>query len=131
VAEYTVKALRPDTWDAFTQLVERHNGVWGGCWCISFHPDYPEKRQSAEGNRALKQRLVNEGQAHAALVFDGDRAVGWCQYGPPEELPSIYHRKEYDAGLVDPRITGSPASSWTGITGARVYQRSPCEVRWT
>jgi GNAT superfamily N-acetyltransferase len=108
VAEYTVKPLRTDTWDAFAQLVERHNGVWGGCWCLAFHPKSPERGQSFEGNRALKQRLVNEGQAHAALVFDGDRAVGWCQYGIPEELPLIYHRKEYDAGLVEPpayRIT--------------------------
>lgn len=108
MAEYTVESLRPDTWDAFARLVERHNGVWGGCWCLSFHPKFPERGQSVEGNRALKQRLVSEGQAHAALVCDGDRAVGWCQYGSPEELPGIYHRKEYEAGLVqapDYRIT--------------------------
>jgi hypothetical protein len=30
-------------------------------------------------------------------VFDGDVAVAWCEYGTPEELPSIYHRKEYEA----------------------------------
>jgi GNAT superfamily N-acetyltransferase len=102
VAEYTVKPLGPDTWDAFSRLVERHNGVWGGCWCLSFHPKYPERGQSVEGNRALKQRLVDEGRAHAALVFDADRAVGWCQYGTPEELPNIYHRKEYEVGLVEP-----------------------------
>lgn len=97
--EYTIKPLGPDTWDAYAQLVERHNGVWGGCWCTWFHPDCPEKRQSAEGNHALKERLVIEGRAHAALVFDGDAAVGWCQYGHPEELPNIHHRKEYEAGL--------------------------------
>ena len=39
----------------------------------------------------------------AALVFDGDDAVAWCQYGSPEELPRIYHRKEWEAGL-----TGEP-----------------------
>jgi hypothetical protein len=26
-------------------------------------------------------------------------AVAWCQYGTPEELPGIQHRKEYEAGL--------------------------------
>jgi GNAT superfamily N-acetyltransferase len=26
-------------------------------------------------------------------------AVAWCEYGTPEELPNIYHRKEYEAGL--------------------------------
>ena len=65
------------------------------------HPKFPERGQSVEGNRALKQRLVYEGQAHASVVYDGDRAVGWCQYGIPEELPTISHRKEYEAGLVE------------------------------
>ena len=108
MSEYTVKALGPDTWDDFARLAERHNGVWGGCWCTWFHPDCPEKKQGAEGTRALKQRLVERGEAHAALVFDGDAAVGWCQYGSPEELPKIYHRREYEAGLVrspDYRLT--------------------------
>jgi hypothetical protein len=54
---------------------------------------------TADGNRALKQRLVGEGRAHAALVFDDDEAVAWCQYGSPGELPNIYHRKEYEALL--------------------------------
>jgi GNAT superfamily N-acetyltransferase len=49
--------------------------------------------------RAIKQCLVSEGRAHAALVFDGDVAVAWCQYGSPEELPGIHHRKNYEAGL--------------------------------
>jgi GNAT superfamily N-acetyltransferase len=57
------------------------------------------ERRAGEGNRGRKERLVNEGRAHAALVFDGDAAVAWCQFGPPEELPNIYHRKEYQAGL--------------------------------
>ena len=99
---------RPDTWDAFSDLAERHNGVWGGCWCTWFHTAHAEKDHSAEGNRALKERLVHEGKAHAALVFDGDVAVAWCEYGTSEELPNIYHRKEYEAELdrlPDYRIT--------------------------
>jgi GNAT superfamily N-acetyltransferase len=56
-------------------------------------------KQAGEDNRHRKERLVSEGRAHAALVFDGDVAVAWCQYGPPAELPDIYHRREYEAGL--------------------------------
>ena len=96
---YTIKALGPDTWEAFAGLAGRHNGVWNGCWCTWFHPPCAERGQTGEGNREIKERLVREGRAHAALVFDGEVAVGWCQYGTPEELPNIYHRKEYDAGL--------------------------------
>ena len=47
--------------------------------------------------RPWKERLVREGKAHAALVFDGDDAVARCQYGTPEELPNIHHRKDYEA----------------------------------
>ncbi|HEX8938663.1 MAG TPA: hypothetical protein VF763_00750 [Candidatus Limnocylindrales bacterium] len=108
MSDYAVKALSADTWDAFARFAERHNGVFGGCWCTWFHTLHADKTFTAEGNRSLKQRLVEEGRAHAALVFDGDEAVAWCEYGTPEELPNIYHRKEYDAGLdrlPDYRIT--------------------------
>jgi GNAT superfamily N-acetyltransferase len=101
MSEYAIRPLGPATWAAFVNLAEKHNGVWGGCWCTWFHPACAEKGESSEGNRAYKERLVREGKAHAALVFDGDVAVAWCQYGSPDELPSIYHRKEYDAGRTD------------------------------
>jgi GNAT superfamily N-acetyltransferase len=100
--ELTVRALEPETWDAFADLAERHHGVWNGCWCTWFHPACAERGQTAEGNRALKERWVREGLAHAALVFDGDVAVGWCEFGTPEELPRINHRKEYEAGVDQP-----------------------------
>ena len=100
MTDFEVRSLTPETWDAFAALVERHNGIFGGCWCIYFHPDCAERGQGYEGNRALKRSLVEQGRAHAALVFDGDRAVAWCEYGTPEELPNIHHRKDYEAGLV-------------------------------
>ncbi len=104
MSEYTIKPLGPGTWADFETLARRHNGVWNGCWCTWFHTLYAEKDKSrtAEDNRASKERLVSEGRAHAALVFDGDLAVAWCQYGPPDELPNIYHRKEYEAGAERP-----------------------------
>lgn len=90
-----IRPLSPDTWDAFADLVERHNGIFGGCWCIYFHPDCAERGQSAQGNRELKKQLVSGGQAHAALVMIGDEAVAWAEYGTPAELPNIHHRKQY------------------------------------
>jgi GNAT superfamily N-acetyltransferase len=97
---YTIRPLGPDTWDAFARLAEKHNGVWGGCWCNWFHgPRKDRGLEDVEPGRPYKEHLVREGQAHAALVFDGETAVGWCEYGTPEELPNIYHRKEYFAGL--------------------------------
>jgi hypothetical protein len=108
MGDYEIRALSVETWDAFEALVERHGGVWGGCWCTWFHTMPFEKARDADLNHALKRRLVEEGRAHAALVFEGGTAIGWCQYGPPAELPNIYHRKQYDeeADLVpDYRLT--------------------------
>ncbi len=102
VREYTIKPLGADTWDAFAGLAERHNGVWGGCWCTWFHPARVETAPDLEAGRPYKRWLVEQGRAHAALVFDGDEAVAWCEYGTPEELPRIYHRQEYEAGLDRP-----------------------------
>jgi len=93
--EFTIRPLSPETWDAFAALVERHNGIFGGCWCIYFHPDCAERGKGYDGNRALKHALVEQGKAHAALVFEGDRAVAWCEYGTPDELPTIHHRKDW------------------------------------
>lgn len=101
MAEFRVKALDESTWPDFARLVEKHNGVWGGCWCIGFH-------QKFGNNRAEKEGRVREGRAHAALVYDGTEAVGWCQFGPTDELPRIKHKREYEKGveeLPDWRIT--------------------------
>lgn len=106
--DHEIRPLTAETWDAFADLAERHNGVWGGCWCTWFHPACEEKGQTAEGNRAYKERLVREGRAHAALVFDGDTAIAWAEYGTPAELPVIHHQKQYLAtldSLPDYRIT--------------------------
>ena len=94
-----IKPLSKETWDAFAGLVERHNGIFGGCWCTWFHTLTADKdpNRTYESNRDLKRRLVEEGRAHAALVFDGDEAVAWAQYGTPGELPNLHHRKQYEA----------------------------------
>ncbi len=92
--QYTTVALSADTWDVFAELVERNNGVFGGCWCIGFHP---EARQQGISHRAAKEQRVRTDAAHAALVLDADGAAqGWCQYGSPQELPGIKHRRVYD-----------------------------------
>ena len=83
MTQYEIKPLDANTWDAFARLVERHNGVFGGCWWTWFHTFHGEKTFTAEDNRALKERLVKDGRAHAALVFDGEEAVAWASTAPP------------------------------------------------
>jgi GNAT superfamily N-acetyltransferase len=93
---YTVQALDESTWNAFAALVERNNGIFGGCWCMGFHPKL--SRADITDKRAAKEQRVREGRAHAALVFDGNDCVGWCQFGAPDEVPRIKNRAAYEQG---------------------------------
>jgi hypothetical protein len=105
---FTTKPLDESTWPAFADLVERDGGIWGGCWCIGFHLDPNGKKGQCKPYRETKHQLVKEGRAQAALVFEGETAVGWCQFGPPCELRNIKHRKQYEkegGGTPDWRIT--------------------------
>ena len=103
-----VKPLDAGTWADFARLVEDHDGVWGGCWCLGFHDDGANGVYTPEQRRERKRARVLEGRAHAALVYDGDRCVGWCQFGPTDELPRIKSLKAYLVGdhpTTDWRIT--------------------------
>ena len=91
----SVKALGPAACDAFADLAERHNGVWGGCWCMGFHAEGVGRGKTPGQNRAEKECRVREGRAHAALVYDGETCVGWCQFGSPDELPRIKRKRAY------------------------------------
>ncbi len=101
MSAYTIKPLDESTWDAFTALVEANNGIFGGCWCMGFHPIDNTHNDAEQPNRERKLDRVRNGTAHAALVFADDECVGWCQFGPPEELPRIKNRREYDKAATD------------------------------
>jgi ribosomal protein S18 acetylase RimI-like enzyme len=75
---------------------------------MAFHPEGVGRGRTRAKNRAEKECRVRDGTAHAALVYDGEVCVGWCQFGSPEELPRIKHQRAYREGLKVPpkwRIT--------------------------
>ena len=95
------KPLDAETWADFARLAEDNQGVGSGCWCLSFHEEGRRNVHSPEQRRDLKEARVRDGRAHAALVYDGARCVGWCQFGPVDELPRIKHLKAYREGLAE------------------------------
>src|SRR5437867_1880749 len=84
---FQVKELGKETWPDFERMVEKHNGVWGGCWDTWFHMAPSEAKQWSGKHREYKEKLVRANRSHAALVYHGPDVVGWCQFGPPVELP--------------------------------------------
>lgn len=92
-----VRALDAETWPAFAQLVEHCDGFPSGCWCMGFHSEgLDTTADHAAINRARKEARVVAGTAHAALVFDDDSCIGWCQFGPADDLTRIKSRAAYE-----------------------------------
>jgi GNAT superfamily N-acetyltransferase len=103
--ELATKPLDAETWPDFARLADDHHGVWDGCWCLNFHEEGAPRLHTPEQRRALKESRVREGRAHAALVYDGAQCVGWCQFGPTQELPRIKHQQAY-------RRAPDPSPDW-------------------
>ncbi len=74
---------------------------------MGFHPEGVGKGTTPLENRDRKHERVTTDRSHAALVFQGNNCVGWCQFGPPEELPRIKSRAEYERGR-DPLQGAAP-----------------------
>jgi GNAT superfamily N-acetyltransferase len=67
---------------------------------MGFQKDEKPKYASIAEKKEDKRSLICKGRAHAAVVFDGDLAVGWCQYGRSDEIePRNKFRKTYFPGL--------------------------------
>jgi predicted GNAT family acetyltransferase len=97
--DYTTRPLDPSSWDGFAALVEANNGIWGGCWCMGFHPEGFSRRATPGGNRGAKRAHVEDGTVRQLLVYSGADCVGWCQYGSPAELPNINNARAYEKEL--------------------------------
>ena len=59
MTDYRVEALDATTWPAFEALVSKHNGIFGGCWCMWFHDrsDTGPGADASAGARALNSDL--------------------------------------------------------------------------
>jgi GNAT superfamily N-acetyltransferase len=90
---FTTKELSPETWGDFDRLFAPGTG-WAFCACMFFQrgrhlpqTEFPGREAMRVQNRAEKRALVDQGRAHGILVYENGEPVGWCQYGPLEELP--------------------------------------------
>jgi len=63
---------------------------------MGFHPD---DRRDPAPKRERKLARVRAGTTHAALVFDGEDCLGWCQFGRPDEVPRIKNRAAYQRSI--------------------------------
>lgn len=89
---YATRELSVSTYPDFEKLAAK--GGRGSCWCTAYQRAKPlegklSREERKQLNRKFKGKAVKEGRSHAALVYDGEVPVGWCQYGTQDELPRI------------------------------------------
>jgi len=108
-AQFTTKELTTKTWPDFVKLFSQGNG-FDHCMCMHFHRPctlpknewLPTRAERGARNRRQKKILVDKGRAHGILVYADGEPVGWCQYGPSEELPRIGNSRKYRKLARDP-----------------------------
>jgi hypothetical protein len=71
-----------------------------------FHESGSFDSRAYARNKEAKRKLTVGGKAHGTIVYCGGEPVGWCQYGPKDELPRIDRKKGYTPTSQNPwRIT--------------------------
>ena len=103
--EYTTKELSQKTWPDLGKLFEKPGvGDAWWCWCTHHHvrsyslPEHKRlwtRAENAVRNHREKRKLVNKGQSHGILVYAKGEPIGWCQYGPKQELPRVDNTQKY------------------------------------
>jgi len=102
---YSAKELSKKTWPDFEKLfLKRGIGDGWWCWCTYHHQlshhsagnkQLSTRAKMATRNRREKRTLVEKGQAHGVIIYSNGEPVGWCQYGPKEELPRTNNKPKY------------------------------------
>jgi GNAT superfamily N-acetyltransferase len=101
--EYSTRALSKKTWLDLESLFGKP-GVGDAWWCWCMYNQRPQslpskglhsRAERAVRNRQEKRELVEKGCSHGILVYAKGEPVGWCQYGPREELPRLDNSRNY------------------------------------
>lgn len=74
----------------FYRVHSEANGAnW--CYCVAWWVPTWEgwAQRTAEENRALRERLFQQGQYDGYLLYLDGNPVGWCQCGPRDHLPKV------------------------------------------
>lgn len=93
-----IHPLTPDLWPALEDLFGQ-KGACNGCWCMYWRIGAAYRKRPGEENKAAFQEIVKRGPPPGLLAFDGDKAVGWCQLTPRDDLPWLDRTRQL--GRVD------------------------------
>jgi GNAT superfamily N-acetyltransferase len=114
--KFTVHPLTPDLWPALEDLFGK-GGASNGCWCMYWRIGSGYYKRAREKNKMALRQIVKHGPPPGLLAFDGDRAVGWCQLTPREDLPWLAQARFFE------RVDDAPVWSLSCFYVRRGYRK--------
>ncbi|MDQ3715818.1 MAG: GNAT family N-acetyltransferase [Actinomycetota bacterium] len=126
-SSFSTKNLTKKTWPDFETLFTQGNG-WDFCWCVALQRDRPlttgcrTRAEQSVVNQRAKRNLLLKGLAHGVLVYADGEPIGWCEYGPKDELPVLDRPR---GRFAKPATGGLPDEDWriTCFVVAKKYRR--------
>lgn len=92
----TIHPLTPELWPALEDLFGK-SGASNGCWCMYWRIGSQYHKRPRAQNYSALHKIVEEGPPPGLLAFDGERAVGWCQLTPRNELSWLQQARFFEA----------------------------------
>ncbi len=92
--KFTIRPLTPELWPALEDLFGK-GGASNGCWCMYWRIGSEYHKRDRSKNRSAFRRIVKQGPPPGLLAFDGEKAVGWCQLTPRQDLAWLDHGKTF------------------------------------
>ena len=120
---FTFQTLTSERWEDFEALFGKRGAI-GGCWCMWWRLKRAEfTSQQGDKNKAAMKKIVDSGEVPGILVYDGDRAVGWCSVAPREAYPVL------DRSPVLKRVDDQPVWSIVCFFIAKPYRQKGMSSR--
>jgi GNAT superfamily N-acetyltransferase len=114
--QLTIHPLTPDLWPALEDLFGK-GGASNGCWCMYWRIGSEYHKRAREKNRFAFRTIVKHGPRPGLLAFDGERAVGWCQLTPRDDLRWLKRARFFE------RVDEVPVWSLSCFYVRRGYRR--------
>ena len=111
-----IRPLTVDLWPAFEDLFGP-SGACNGCWCMYWRIGSEYHKRAREKNRSAFRQIVKQGPPPGLLAFDGERAVGWCQLTPRDDLRWLNRARFFE------RVDEAPVWSISCFFVRRGYRR--------
>lgn len=92
--ELIIQPVTLDHWLSLEDLFGK-KGACNGCWCMYWRIGAEYKKRPREENRLELKAIIENGPPPGLIATQDEKAVGWCQVTPKNEL--LWLMKDYSS----------------------------------